>query len=343
MNKLYLETVRNLAAGKIIPVYILMGEEEWARNKFLVLIKKTVIEPGMEDFNYEHFYASDVSGLAVADKAGVLPMMADRRLVIVEGCDSWKKKDIDHVTNYLTNINDKSVLVLQFNEGDRRRKLFSSKSAQVCYLEFPKPKKWELVDYIHNLAKDMKLKLHPDACALVAELAGDDLARVYRELDKLSIYKMDAEITANDVEALMGRTRLATRWELGDFIGERDLHGALVKMHHIMASGVDAPGMLGAVNHYIRQIYVVKALILRGVRDPRQVSQAVGVPPKITEGLINHQKNFSNLELRKAFSLMRDTDIRIKSSGLNRKLLLDQLLSQIITPGPHSPPPPRRR
>lgn len=342
MNKVYQQAVKDLKAGNISPVYILLGEEEWARDKFLSLLKKTVIEPGMEDFNFENFHASEVTGLVVADKAGVLPMMADMRLLIIEGCHSWKKKDIDNVTKYLGNINEKACLVMQFNEGDRRRKLFSSKSPQVRYLEFPKPKRWELNDYIHNLSRDMKLKLHPDACALVAELAGDDLARVYRELDKMSLYKMDGEILPRDVEALMGRTRLATRWELGDFIGKRDLHGALVKMHHIMASGVDPIGMLSAVNHYIRQIYVVKALMIKGVRDPKQVSQVIRVPPKITEGLIAQQKNFSNLELRKAFEQMRETDIRIKSSGMDRKLLLDQLLTQIIVRGPFSPPARRR-
>jgi len=342
MNKVYQQALRDLKAGQISPVYILLGEEEWARDKFLAQLKKTVVEPGMEDFNFETYHASEVSGLDIADKAGVLPMMADMRMLVVEGCHAWKKKDQDHIVKYLENINEKACLVMQFDEGDRRRKLFSSKSPMVRYLEFPKPKKWELGEYIQDLARDMKLRLHPDACALVAELAGDDLARVYRELDKMSVYKMDGEILPQDVEALMGRTRMATRWELGEFIGKRDLHGALVKMHHIMGSGVDAPGMLAAVNHYIRQIYVVKALIIRGVREPRQVAGAIGVPPKITEGLIDQQKNYSNLELRRAFDLMRDTDIRIKSSGLDRRLLLDHLLSQIIIRGPYSPPVRRR-
>lgn len=343
MSKILQEALRAVKANRITPVYILLGEEEWARGKFMAALKAAVVEPGMEDFNYEHYHASDVGGMQAADKASVLPMMADRRMVIVEACDLWKKKDQEDIAKYLDRINDKAVLVLQFEEFDRRRKLFSSKSPLVTYLEFPKPKRWELNDYIANLAADMKLSLDPEACVLIAELAGDDLARVYRELDKLSIYKLDGQILPQDVEALMGRTRLATRFELGDFIGRRDLHGALVKMHHIMASGVDAPSMLSSVNQHVRQLYAVKALVIRGVRDSRQVAQVIGLPPMIAEGLIEQQKNFSNLELRYAFEAMRETDVRIKSSGLDRRLLLDQLLARIIVRGPYSPPPQRGR
>lgn len=343
MNKVYMDAVRDLKAGKISPVYILLGEEDYLRGKFLDLLRKTIVDPGMEDFNFEHYQASEVSGAAVADKASSLPVMADWRLVIVENCSQWKKKDTEQVTKYLDAINDKAVMVLQFKDGDRRRKLFSSKDPQVRYLEFPRPKPWELGDYIIGLVREEGLKLTPDACTLVAELAGDDLSRVHRELEKLSIYKPEGEITGEDVAALMGRTRLATRWELNDFIGKRDLHGVLLKVQHIIDSGGDAIGLLSAVNNHLKQLYSVKALLVRGIRDKREIASIIRLPPKITEGLMNQQKNYSNLELRNAFALMAETDVRLKSSRLSGRVLIDQLLTQIVVRGPYSPPKARGR
>ena len=79
MNKIYMDAVRDLSAGKISPVYILLGEEDYMRGKFLDLLRKTVVDPGMEDFNYEHYQAGEISGAAAADKASSLPVMADWR------------------------------------------------------------------------------------------------------------------------------------------------------------------------------------------------------------------------------------------------------------------------
>lgn len=343
MNSEYKRAVADLKAGNIAPVYLLLGEEEWMRNQFLNLLKQTVVDVSMQDFNFEHVHSNDVSGYAVIDKACQLPVMADRRLVVVDCCNKWKASDLDAITKYLSNINDQSCLVLQFDSADRRRKLFQSKSPLVCYLDFPKPKSWELENYIAALAQDMELDLHPEACSMVAELVGDDLARVHRELDKLSLYKLNGAILPADVSALLGRTRQATLWELGKFIGRRDLPGTLLKMHHIIESGETMIGLLTVVNLYIKQLYMVKALIIKGIRDKKQLARKLNLYVRATEGLIANQQCYSNYELRRAFILMRETDLQLKSSGLQKRLIMDHLLTQIIARGPYSPPTKPRR
>ncbi|MDJ0838656.1 MAG: DNA polymerase III subunit delta [Acidobacteriota bacterium] len=341
-NKVYREAAREILDGKIPPVYLVIGDEQWSRGKFLDLIKKNLIDPDMADFNFDHLQATDVSGVHATDKAGQLPMMADRRLVVVEDCEKWKAKDQNAITKYLENPNEQACLVLLFNSADKRRKLFQSRSKAVRVLTFERPKPWELNDTIRDLARDMKLKLDDNAVALVADLAGDDLAKVSRELDKLSLYKLGSnEITAEDVEALMGRTRHVTRWELTDFIGTRNLPGALVKMHAILASGEDAIGLLSTVNMHLRRLFAVKAIMMKGIKDRNRIAQVIGVPPRIAGNLTEQQRTYSDVELRRAFVLMRETDVRLKSAAINKNLLLDHLLTQILSRGPYSPPAPR--
>jgi len=344
MSKAWKAAKQALLSGDIAPVYIVVGDEEWGKKKFLGLLKKQLVDPSMQDFNYDLLSAEDISGVDAVDKAGVLPMMADRRLVAVENCDKWKAADLKAAAGYLDQINDQTCLALFFNAADRRRKLFQSSSKKVRYLSFPRPRRWELAGYIRELAEDMDLKLSSEALALVAEMAGDDLSRVHRELDKLSLYKLGSNrIEGPDVAALLGRTRHVTRWELNEFLGARDLHGALVKIRDIMDSGEEAISLLSAINMFFKQLYAVKAMIVKGVRAPAQVGQALGVPPRIAETLIKQQRAFSQYELRRAFDLMRETDHRLKSYGMNRRLLLDRLVCEALTPGPLSPPSVRKR
>jgi len=342
MSRAFNEIAREIEGGKIEPVYLVVGDEAWSRGRFLELLKKTLVDPDMAEFNFDLMQATAVSGVQATDQASQMPMMADRRLVIVEECEKWKVKDLDAVTKYLEDPSGQACLVLLFTSADKRRKLFSRKS-KARVIEFVRPKPWELEGTIRELAREMKLQLEDEAIMLVADLAGDDLAKVWRELDKLSLFKMDgAKITAGDVEALMGRTRHVTRWELNDFIGKRDLAGALIKMHAILGSGEDAIGLLSTVNMHIRRLFAVKALMRKGIKDRNQIGGVVGVPPRIAGNLIEQQRAFSDWELRKAFTLMRETDLRLKSAAMNKNLLLDHLLSRIIARGPMSPPQKRR-
>jgi len=338
MSKAWKGAIRDISAGNIASLYLLVGDEDWSRKKFLSHLKNTLVDESMADFNYDLFSADSVKAIEVVDKARMLPMMADNRLIVVENCDSWKAKDFNALVQYCEGLNDKTSLALIFKSAGNR-KIFKMKNAGILRIDFARPKPWELNDYIRELGVDMKLKMAPDAIAVIAEMAGDDLAKVHQELEKLSIYKLGSnEVTAADAELLMGRTRHVTRWELNDFIGRRDMGAALVKMHDIFDSGEEPIGLLSTINMFLKQMMSVKALMGRGLKDRGEIARVLRVPPRVAEGLLGQQKNYSTYELRRAFKLMKETDFRLKSAGMNRRLILDQLLTQIMHRTSFSPP-----
>lgn len=322
---------KRLVSGQFDPVYLLIGDEFYRKNKFKATLKKALVDPSMVDFNFDQLSATDAPGISVADKAGVLPMMADHRVVLVEHCDKWKKKDLDAITNYVKQPNGQTCLVLDFPSADKRRKLFQGKTPGVVVLDFPRPKAWELDRYVGQIASDMGLKMDRAAVALVAEMAGDDLAKVHGELEKLALYKLETgQIKADDVAQLLGRTRMVTRWELNDHLGKRDLAGALMKSRDIRESGEDPISLLSTIHHFYRQMFLVKTLVSKGLRDNYKLGSLLRVPPKIAEKLMAQQRNYHLRELRMAFRHISETDSKLKGSGMNRGLLLDNLLTQII-------------
>ena len=339
MSKFLRPLLRDIAADKIYPIYLVVGEEEWGKQKFLKALKKQLVEPGMEEFTLDQLSAGEITGVAVTDKSRDLPMMANRRLIIIDDCEKYNKADMTALAKYAEDPNDTTCLVLLFKAPNKRYKLFKMKSQAMCLLDFPKPKRWELNDFIADLARDMKLSLDKQTIELVAEKAGDDLAKVHQELEKLSLYKLgSSQITAQDVELLLGHTRQVTRWELNEYLGNRDLGGTLVKLHDILDSGEEPISLLSTVNMFLRQLMAAKLVMGKGVRDRQAVGQAIGVPPRIAQDLMAQQKNYSSYELRRAFGLMRDADFQLKSGHMNRKLFLDRLVTQILLPGPLSPP-----
>lgn len=338
MTSLHLKLQKELEAGKIANNYVLRGDEFWGKERFIEALRKTVVDPGMEDFNFDQLSASDIRGIQVADKAAMLPMMTDRRLIVITDCVKWGEKDINAISAYLKQPNESTILVLDAEGVDKRRKLFQHKKTTE-YLEFLRPKPWELERYIQDIVRERGLKLVGDAVALVAEMVGDDIAKVHSELDKLALYKLGTnEITPDDVAALMGRTRAVTRYELNDFIGNRDLSGALMRINDITTSGETAIALLSSIGIYLRQLYQVKLVVSKGMNDRSQVGQMMGLPPNIAAKLISKQRSYSNAELRRALELLAQADYRLRSSRLSARLILDELICSILQPGPLSPP-----
>lgn len=214
-----------------------------------------------------------------------------------------------------------------------------SSAKETLFQDFPKPKPWELKDAIRKLAQSKKLKISSGAADLLAELVGDDLFKVAGELDKLALFKMDSgDISADDVAALLGRTRLVTRWELNALVGARELGPAIAKSHDIQDSGEDPIGLLAALTSHLRQLLRLKGLMRSGLSDKFELAKAIHLPPKITGDLMTQQARFSDVELRLALRHAQTCDLKLKSSRLNKKLLIDHFLSAILETGPYSPP-----
>src|ERR1051326_2799398 len=83
---------RQLKAGTIPPAVYLYGEEDVLKDEVLRAILDRVVDPGMRDFNYDQRSASQLDPEAVETLCNTLPMMADRRLVVIRKVETWQKR-----------------------------------------------------------------------------------------------------------------------------------------------------------------------------------------------------------------------------------------------------------
>ena len=83
---------QNLNA-RLQPLYLLHGEEEFFINEALFLIEKAALGDMGRDFNFDSFHAKETPASNILDVAETLPMMAQRRMVIVRDADKWAEAD----------------------------------------------------------------------------------------------------------------------------------------------------------------------------------------------------------------------------------------------------------
>ncbi|MEZ4871465.1 MAG: hypothetical protein R2827_04295 [Bdellovibrionales bacterium] len=73
-------------------VFLIVGEEAYLVGEALSALKQSFSSvTAAMDFNFEQVYASEATGESVRDRVETLPMMAEKRMVIVRGATAWKR------------------------------------------------------------------------------------------------------------------------------------------------------------------------------------------------------------------------------------------------------------
>ena len=84
----YPELISSLKQGKILPLYLFFGEEEFLIQEAVELIINKVVDPGARDFNFNSLYCRDTPASEIVNLCQTLPFMSEKRLVIAKDIDA---------------------------------------------------------------------------------------------------------------------------------------------------------------------------------------------------------------------------------------------------------------
>ena len=107
------------------PVYLLHGPQRFLIDKLVARLKDLVVDGPMADFNISRHKTGATTGSEIVAEARAVPMMASRRLVVVEDVHKMKGTDMEVLDAYLAKPVNETCLVLVGEKFDLRRGMFS--------------------------------------------------------------------------------------------------------------------------------------------------------------------------------------------------------------------------
>ena len=84
--------IKEMQAGKVRPVYLLCGEEQFLVETTLKQMLENLLSPETRDFNLTHLDGAEASVREILSTAEVYPMMADWRVVVVSEATVFKRQ-----------------------------------------------------------------------------------------------------------------------------------------------------------------------------------------------------------------------------------------------------------
>jgi DNA polymerase-3 subunit delta len=222
-----------LKRGRFDGAYYICGEDEFRKEDATRKLSTAAIEPAMRDFNMEVRRGADFDARSLDAALSALPMLADRRVVIIRDASTLKKDARKVLEQYLEKPSPDVMLLIVETAGGKTDKDLCSRTTA---LEFGFLSADRIPAWIRDHAgTQLSMKISPQAVDLLQSAVGTDLHLLVAEMDKLASYAHGREIQESDVSAVVGVKRGETMADFLDQVAARNPTSALDLLPHVLA------------------------------------------------------------------------------------------------------------
>ena len=331
---------RSLNKGDLALVYYFHGQEDVLKDEAVRTILDRALDPSLRDFNFDQRSASQLDAEEVNALCNTLPMLAERRVVVLREVEAWKRKTKGRAEflRYLERPSPDTIVILvqgSAEEGEDRELAAAATTVRFDPLPPERARKW-----LMNQAGRLGVALETDAAEHLVRSVGSDLGALHSELSKLASLPAGEPLTVSRVGELVGIRHGETLWDWREALLDGQTGRAATLLPLVLAqAGVSGVKLVTAVGTALVGLGIARAHYDRGLRG-RSLEAAVmkcllSVRPF---GILNYKDeavrwsdwapHWPGGRIRAALRIARDTDIALKNTTVSdeRGLLLDMVL-----------------
>lgn len=323
------ELTKQLEKNRVDPVYFFSGDETFLKEEAIRQLIAVTIEPGTEDFCLDMLTGDTTDASTVLTLAATIPMMAERRVVIVRDFQRLSQKDREAVADYADQPTASTCLVLVTPRVDLKTKLYSrlskSTTAVVFYALYPE----RIPAWLQQRVRSYKKRLSGEAGHQLQAIVGTDLGELASELEKLVVFVGNRQtIEAADVEATMGPSRAGTIFDLAQAIGEKDLNQAHKAYKRAMDAGEAPHALVAILVRHLTILWKIR-LMKRDRLSDEEIKKSLKMGWGFNRFFAQYAAQAGLLtarDLHVGFEALYQADIALKTSVRSPHLVMQKML-----------------
>jgi len=255
---------------------------------------------------------------AVAFALSAMTFATGRRVVIVDGVERWKDKEVEaQLGAVMADLPPETTVAFFAREEGRAKapaKLADAvKRAGGDVVAESAVKPWELPKWVAGQAQRLGLQLDPGAARALVAQVGERQARLTRELEVLALELGEgAHVDAELVEERSADSAERKVWSLADRLVGGDAAGATLAYLELRAQGERLPGLLYWMADRVRKALDVSVRLEAG-EAPADIKRSLRMPPKAADQFIADARRADPAKLRRAVT--RLADLELESRG----------------------------
>lgn len=316
-------------------VYLFTGPEELTKKEALAAMRKAILPAGLEQLN--EVILEGVSAQAIIDAAETLPVMCERRIVVVRNwapllggkARNEDQQDAERILEWLKNPPDSCILLFYNNvEIDGRKKLSTALKKMPGFVEFNYLSGASLAKWCVQQLKPFGKKISADAVNEMTLMAGQDLNRLSGELKKLTAFTEDRpEITIADIRAVVSPSPEYSVFMILDHLLEGRIAEATQVVNSVLQ--VDNPIRVIALLSSQLRINAHMKYAIEAKTPTAEVCKALNINEYRARHIQRQIRSIPANTLRSHYEACVDADFAIKSGKMKDRAALDALMLKI--------------
>ena len=297
---------KQLESGDTGPLYLLVGEDD-AEKASVAAEFGEMVDEGLRAFNVERLYGGEMDVDDLVKAAGLLPMMAPRRVVIILEGEKLliPKRETDasereqaRLEAFIKAPPPHATVVFVCGALDRRRRAVKGLIERAGIVDCGTIEDASDAErWIKTRAARDRINLDAGAVRALVARGGNDLVRLRSALERVMLYALGQPvITAEDVKQVVAPPPDAQEdFGIANAIQNGDPAGALRQLTAALDNGSPPPLVLGQI---------------------RLAAERASAP-----------------RVKEAVEAVFRTDLALKSSGGDPRILLERLVVELSTLG----------
>jgi DNA polymerase-3 subunit delta len=257
-------------------VYIISGKEESLVSARCGQLLDELLESSQRATGLFSPDPAEVTVTDCLDELRTAPFLTDKRVVVLKKADDFISNNRQMLEKYFDAPCPTGRLIMTVKSWDSRTKLARKLNSVGKLITITPPKRWQLPQRLIEYTKDAHSKnLTRDAAELLIELTGEELPRLYSEIDKLAVYAdKDKTITHKHIESLIGYNRLFNAFAVIDAVIAGRTGTAVQRLRGMFAEDRSSEyTVIGAFAYHLRRMFNARILLEKGARPDEIVKQ----------------------------------------------------------------------
>ena len=327
----------HIKSKEFYPIYLMCGNEDYLKKFYTDTIVAKNVEPAFESFNMQKFEGKNLDLSDVFEQASIMPMMSDKRCVVVEDykLEGINERDFGLICDYAEASPETSIVIFLQKNADfslakaKKAADIITKHGAVCVLD--KRTGNDLIKPLISAASKQNCTLSVQLANYLVSLVGDDSNVLKNELNKICGYAASGEITKNHIDAVAVKTDEAKIYDLTKALMGKDFDKAYKVLHTLLKSKVSPEYILGTIVSTYVDMYRGKVSLSCGGRADELANDFdYG---KRAFALTNGARDASRTDLptlRKCLDVLSEADMKLKKSFDDETIVLEQLMVRLF-------------
>lgn len=317
-----------IKSNKYSGVYLLGGEEKYLLAQYKERLINALIDTS-DTMNYAVYKGENAKADRIADFASTMPFFSDRRVLLVEDSDYFKKGNED-IEKVLLELPETTVVVFAENNIDKRSRLYKQVSKCGTVAMFSSPDEKTLLVWLKSLFTKENLKIEDSAVYRLVESVGVDMNNLANEAEKLRCYCIDkGNVTMEDVDALCINQVEGKIFEMMDALSAHNKKATLDLYNDLLLLREPAMRILFLITRQFNLLLKTK-LALQSGSDNAKIVSAIKVPPFAVKKYVTACKGYSYEQLLDCVNLCQEADTGIKTGQMKDSLAVEMLIIQLL-------------